>query len=191
MAKGDKLTPKQERFCLNIFQGMSQREAYIKAGYSSKQGIGPIDRNSCILANSNKIIKRLSELKQAAEDESIATVQERKQILSDIARASLPDFLTDGGEVKIHNVKHNKALSEYAITYTKKGEQRKEIKLHDPVRAISELNKMERIGAQEGDGSIKLIIQRIVNNLQVNNISIEQLSDDELKMLAMGQVVEE
>ena len=46
MKDKNKLTPKQERFALNLFKGLSQREAYIQAGYSSKQLPSTLDRNS-------------------------------------------------------------------------------------------------------------------------------------------------
>ncbi|MFC1972444.1 terminase small subunit, partial [Chloroflexota bacterium] len=49
--KGDRLTPKQERFCLNLLKGMSQREAYIQAGYSGNQARDTIDNHAYQLAH--------------------------------------------------------------------------------------------------------------------------------------------
>ena len=80
------LTQKQETFCLNLFKGMSQREAYLHAGYSSNQSSDTIDRHACVLANSDKVVARREELDKKAEDKSVATVLERKQKLTEIIR---------------------------------------------------------------------------------------------------------
>ena len=80
------LTQKQENFTLNLFKGMSQREAYTVAGYSSKQSPDTLDRNACELAGSNKIVARLEELNSKTEDDSVATVIERKQRLTEVLR---------------------------------------------------------------------------------------------------------
>jgi len=148
---------------------MSQREAYIKAGYSSKQGMATVDHNAYVLANRSHILTRIEELKKLAEDASIMTVTERKQILTKQARGELKDI---------------------EVTQHPNGEKTTRIRVFNPSPAVAELNKMEHVGVHENEGSLNILIQRIVNNLQVNNISVEQLSDDELKMLAMGQVEE-
>ena len=83
------LTEKQERFCLNLFSGMSQREAYIQAGYSSDALPATIDTKASILSSTAKISERLAELRQAAQDETIANVLERKQRLTEIVRENV------------------------------------------------------------------------------------------------------
>ena len=80
------LTDKQERFCLNLFSGMSQRESYIQAGYSDSALPATIDRAAFELVQSPKISTRLAELRKAAEDKAIGTVVERQQILTSIYR---------------------------------------------------------------------------------------------------------
>ncbi|GAI87124.1 unnamed protein product [marine sediment metagenome] len=87
-----RLTQKQETFTQNLFKGMSQREAYIEAGYSPKSSMATIDNHACQLANSGKVVARWEELKKKVEDASIATVKERKQILTEIARGNLLDY---------------------------------------------------------------------------------------------------
>jgi len=89
------LTQKQETFCLNLFQGMSQRDAYIAAGYSPRQSPATIDRHACDLAKTDKILARTEELRQAAEDASVATVLERKQVLTEIVRGRFADFFAE------------------------------------------------------------------------------------------------
>lgn len=165
MPKGDKLTAKQERFCLNIFQGMSQREAYVNAGYSTKQSDASIHVRACELAKDSKIVVRLNELKKEAKKKAILTVDERKEICSKGAKGELVDkTITTFEDGKQIITERTSARGPY----------------------IAELNKMERIGSHEGDVSINVLIQRIVNNLTVNNISVEQLSDDELRLLSSG-----
>lgn len=84
-----KLTQKQEIFTQNLFEGMTQREAWIQAGYSSKYAPAIIDTNACNLANSNKIKIRLNELNSQVISPLIATEIERKEILSTISRTPL------------------------------------------------------------------------------------------------------
>ena len=50
-----RLTQKQELFTEYIFQGMTQREAWGKAGYSTKYPIAIIDSKASALANSGKV----------------------------------------------------------------------------------------------------------------------------------------
>ena len=84
-----KLTPKQEKFCQNLIQGQSQRQAYINAGYSDNQLPDTLDRNACELANDNKILTRLTELKSSVLDSTIMSVRKRKQRLSELALVDL------------------------------------------------------------------------------------------------------
>jgi hypothetical protein len=81
-----KLTAKQERFALYCFQDLPQREAYIKAGYSSNMLPSTIDENASRLARKSKIVARITELRQQVVDKSIMDVTERKQVLTLIGR---------------------------------------------------------------------------------------------------------
>lgn len=81
-----KLTQKQETFTQNLFKGLTQREAWIQAGYSSNYALSLVDSHACRLANRDKIKARYAELTQKAEDASIAIVKERKQRLTVFVR---------------------------------------------------------------------------------------------------------
>ena len=81
-----KLTQKQENFVRNLFIGMSQREAYVEAGYSSNQLPATIDRHAFDLANEGKVLARLNELNEAAESKKVLTVKERKERLSELSK---------------------------------------------------------------------------------------------------------
>jgi len=171
MAK--RLTEKQESFTLFIFKGMNQREAYVKAGYAFKSSLAVMDANASRLANNEKVKTRLAELQKRAEDASVMSVLERKQRLTEMARGDLADFVdSDGGTITYGKDHPNhRAVTEFSIatTYTKKGEPivTKSIKLYNPVSAIQELNKMEKIyteGAQV--------------NIDNRSINIEVVSDN-------------
>ena len=139
----NKLTLRQEAFCLNLFKGMSQRDAYVAAGYSSKQSDPTIDRHACELAKTDKVKARCEELRQKAEDESVAGVLERKQVLSEIVRGRFIDFTKNLTPEKLRSA----ALQEIKITSSGPEGLGKTttIKLHNPIQAIDLLNKMDKI----------------------------------------------
>lgn len=84
-----KLTYKQEQFVQNRLKGMTQRDAYINAGYSNNKLPAIIDTNASILANSTKILLRVAELNEATESKLVADVKERKQRLTVFIRENL------------------------------------------------------------------------------------------------------
>jgi phage terminase small subunit len=81
------LTQKQENFCVNIVSGMTQRDAWINAGYSGNYPVASIDSNACTLANETKIQQRIQELrdKAVASNPKIMSVTARLERLSQIA----------------------------------------------------------------------------------------------------------
>ncbi len=119
---------------------MSQREAYIQAGYSKEQAPATLDRHASEVASKDKVLARLEELKKAAEGASVATVLERKQVLTEIVRGRFADFMTNLTKEKLRSA----ALQELRITESE-GVKSTVIKLHNPIQAINELNKMEKI----------------------------------------------
>ena len=151
------LTQKQEIFTLNLFKGMYQRAAYIDA-YKPTYSISSIDENASRLSSNEKVIARLKELQQLTQDATIATVIERKQVLTEIVRGRFADFMTNLTKEKLQSA----ALQEIRIIEVGKDIPIKTttIKLNDQVRAIAELNRMERI--YEADGTVS-IVNRILN----------------------------
>ena len=103
------LTAKQEQFALNLFKGLSQRDAYIAAGYSKKQLDETIDVHACALANNDKVMTRLAELRDNAAGDTIATEKERREKLTEILRKS-------DAEVNVIRAiaEHNKMDGSYA-----------------------------------------------------------------------------
>ena len=144
------LTPKQEKFVLNLFSGMSQRESYIKAGYSDKTALASIDSKACELAKTGKIQGRLSELQAKAESEAILTKQEGLKILTEVARAKLTDFMelgADGSWVNIGpETPNGRAIQEIhsRTEYDKDGNAPTiytSVKLYSPLDAVKEIAK--------------------------------------------------
>lgn len=115
------LTTKQERFARFIFQGMTQREAWGKAGYSTNYSIETLDHNASVAANSNKIKTRLNELRDKAALPDIMTVIERKVRLSDLARE---DIVNDKGmPVRSSNIASIQELNKADGVYDESGTQ--------------------------------------------------------------------
>jgi hypothetical protein len=169
----DKLTQKQENFCLNVFQGMSQREAYIQS-YKPNYAITTIDANASRLASNEKVLKRLSELREKAQNNKIASVIERKEILSEIARASMTNFVEvgqDGAWFNIDNTNLNNRAISSVQSKTVVGKDGADdavfirVNLRDPIEAIKELNKMDGVYAENtmvvnnDNRSINIIVQ--------------------------------
>ncbi len=148
-------------------------EAAIKAGYSLKsaQQIGSENLLKPVIA------ARIKELQDKAESDKIMTVKERKERLSEIARARVTDYVTcEKGRSRINvglESVNSAAVQEVVSEEVPLGKGKDvpivlvtKLKLHDPVRAIAELNRMEKVytDGQPEDKSPKV---------QVNVISIE------------------
>ena len=142
------LTQRQEAFTLNLFKGLTQRESWIQAGYSSNYALSNVDRNACVMANTTKIKQRLEELRVEARTADVADFQERQRILSEITRATIPDYVTEEG-IKVNKQSPNvRAVSEITTRtkiFRRNGEPVNitNLKLHNPISAIDLLNKMD------------------------------------------------
>lgn len=82
-----KLTPKQEKFVLNIIDGMSQRQAYIdafgrKCETSAHENM--IDRDASVLFNSPKVSQRYHQILEEQKDRFILTSTEKRKMLKQI-----------------------------------------------------------------------------------------------------------
>ncbi len=130
-----RLTQKRLSFVLNLFKGLSQREAYIQAGYSAKQKPTTIDAHASDLAKNDMIMTRLEEYRAEAKALTMLEIDERRQILTKIARGELirrtsrKQALIIGGKVTDEKV---------IVTM---------VSDRDPIPAIAELNKMDGVYA--------------------------------------------
>ena len=137
-----------EIFAQNTFVGKTAGESAKVAGYSGKTCYA---QGSELLKNL-KIQARIKELHELAASAKVMTVQERKERLSEIARARLTDFVEcgpDGSWVNIGLETADSAAIQEIITKTEYDDNGthptvvSRVKLHDPVKALAELNKME------------------------------------------------
>lgn len=182
---------KQERFCLEYFKSGNAAASAVLAGYSVRS----IRAIASTLLTKINIQKRLEELRKKAEADSIMTVVERKQRLSEIARAKVPDFVDEDG-IKVDKVSRNVGAVAEVTTRTKLYRKTGEavnitnFKLHSPIQAINELNKMEGIYSEKIDINIHLV--PAINNLVIQFIQIAREvnnipdPDERLRGLALG-----
>ena len=158
------LTPKQEKFALGLFEGKTQRQAFIDA-YNPRYGrwqppgeCTGIDCHASLLANKPKIKAFLEALKsKIIEDNYIMPVKERMRKLSEIGRANLTDFVNEEGSVTLE-APNKGALQEVVVEETERGKRKKSVKLHNPIAAIQELNKMDHVyEANPNEGKVPIM----------------------------------
>lgn len=180
------LTVKQEKFVQNLFYGMNQAKAYTEAGYTCTS-LASITSNACRLAKNVYVLQYLQTLRDKAEAAKVMSVKERKERLTEIAKARLTDFMElgqDGSWVNLGpEVQGTAAIQEIhsRTEYDDDGAKptvHTSVKLHDPMKAIDLLNKMDRLYYEENkDKSI---------NVTVVNITAKELTDDQLASIASG-----
>ena len=174
------LTARQEKFCINYLKTSNGASSAVLAGY----GVKSVRVTASQLLTNPNIQSRLAELRKRTEDAAIASVIERKQILSEIARAKLTNYMElgkDGSWVNIgEETQGAHAISEIhsRTEYDKDGDSPTiytSVKLHDPIRAIQELNKMEKV--YDESTKINILNQTVIQN------NLASLSDEELNTL--------
>ena len=76
------LTAKQEKYVQGLVAGLSQRQAYIEAGYSTKGHTETtIDANASRLFNNSKVLARFNELMSQHKEKALWT---REQAINDL-----------------------------------------------------------------------------------------------------------
>jgi phage terminase small subunit len=139
-----------ELFCLDYFKTGNATLSARNVGYAPKYA----DRTASRLLDRPYVVERLKQLRQKAEDDSIATVIERKQILTKVLRTNLTDFMelgADGSWVNLGpETKNAEAISEIhsRTEYDDDGAHstvHTSVKLHDKLKAADLLNKMDGI----------------------------------------------
>jgi len=178
--KRERLTQKQETFCVKYFELGNATEAAITAGYSPKTVRFIASEN---LTKPN-IQARIQELRQKVEDAAIMNVSERQRKLSVIARARLTDFMElgqDGSWVNLGpEVEGSGAIQEIRsrTEYDDKGANPTvytSVKLHNPLQAIDLLNKMDKLYS-EGAVFQDNRVNRIVNIVVIDNETKDLMS---------------
>lgn len=158
-----RLSPKKRTFVAHwLLNGGDREAAAIAAGYAShsaRQAASKILKEPTTRAVLSKLTLEIQRHSvQQSGDELIATVAERKAILSAIGRGKLSDYVTCGADgvwfINVGPETKNAAAIESITSRTEmsgEGDGAKPvsvvtIKLRDPVPALRELNRMERIG---------------------------------------------
>ncbi len=143
----EKLSVRQRLFCQYVAEGINPSLAAIKAGYSDR---GNRSR-ACRLMKRAEIRAEIRRLQEEMASPRIMTLQERKERLSEIARARMADYLevvdgniqwkvdkekvpTDG----LAKIKTKSRTDKFGTTVTTTS-----VTLGNTMKAIRELNKME------------------------------------------------
>jgi hypothetical protein len=79
------LTVKQEAFCQCIFQGMSQRAAYLQSYDAQDMAIESIDVTASRLMDNSKVTLRLKQLQALAEAQAGLSMAEKRGVCKSIA----------------------------------------------------------------------------------------------------------
>lgn len=152
-----KLTPLQRKFVINIVSGMTQRQAYVKAGGTSKTEESQDACASKMLSNS-KVRAFYEMMMEAAANDAIMTKHEAMEILTRSARVRITDICDfalqtvgedeEGNEIKqtVWTMKNSDEIDPdileaiKSVTFTKTGPK---IELYDRNGSIKILSDMQ------------------------------------------------
>ncbi|MDD5081759.1 MAG: terminase small subunit [Dehalococcoidales bacterium] len=189
------LNQRWELFCIRLCEGRTQTEAAIVAGYKPSRA----RQTGARLVTIGDIQTRLQELRQKAEDATVMNVLERKQRLTEIARAKLTDFMElgqDGSWVNIGAETPNGGAIQEIHSRTEYDDDgahptvHTSVKLHDPVKAIDLLNKMDGIYKAEGAGNEGEAVKQNVNVVIINGDEVALAVIELLRCGAIGGLIE-
>lgn len=84
------LTPKQEKFVQGILQGMTQAQAYRQAYEAENMSDDSVYREASRLIRKTAVRQRLEQLQKELVGQSIASVWERLEFLTQVIRGERP-----------------------------------------------------------------------------------------------------
>jgi len=137
---------RHESFCLHYMSTLNGSQSALAAGYSARN-----PKNAHIIAwtllKREDVQARIAQLREAASDDAIMTLIQRKVVLSEIARARMSDYRDEHGRLipLDKDVPNRAAIAsvEYAYDPVKCKPYPVRINLRDPVDAIVELSKLD------------------------------------------------
>lgn len=95
------MNPRQKKFCKLYLSGMPAGRAYEQAGYDATGNTAEMAASRLI--RNDKVKNYLKTMNQKADDDTIASIQERKQTLTEIMRKfkleSPPDAIRASAEL--------------------------------------------------------------------------------------------
>lgn len=180
------LTQQQENFCLDILREVPQGQAYMN--HYNVKSMDVADACASKLLRNPKIETRIEILREKAISDSIATVIERKQVLTEIIRGRFSDFENieklDKGDLKSAALHEVKVIDFQGGPEGRAKQRTVTIKLRDPISAIETLNSMEGIG-KEPEG------QKQTNNYvtQVNIYNNGHDAKKPFKEIIEGEII--
>ncbi len=130
-----RLTNKQRAFVAEYPKDWNGTQAAIRAGYAVRTA----NRTACVLLTKPDIQTAIAEIQQAAKSNSIATLDECCQRLTEIIRADLEDFELDAEGRIVAKRGNMGALQEKHLEVRPDGAVRARLKLRDPVQAMARL----------------------------------------------------
>jgi len=150
-----KLSDKQRAFTLRVFEAKEEPGPIYLSIYAVKSMAVASAAGSRLLTNV-KVQEYLKELRQKTEDESVATVLERKQVATQIVRGRFADFMTNLTPEKLRSP----ALKRIKVTEGPTGGKTTTIELHSPLEGVDRLNTLDQIYK---DGPAVVVDARSVN----------------------------
>jgi phage terminase small subunit len=96
-----RLTPKRERFCQNIFKGMTQRAAYKDAFNPPHMKDYVIDREASVLCRNPVVVARIKEIQEELRKDNQITVEKVLEELAHIAFDDVKNYLAFRNEKQI------------------------------------------------------------------------------------------
>jgi len=143
------ITQKQIGFATDVVLGKHQNAAYEKNYDATNMSQNAISVEASRLMDNPKVSLFIAELRTPRKDETIADLEERKRILTEILRVKTSQFVDEAGVID------KKRLDSHAIRGVDElrvvGGRASviKLKLHDKIHAIAEMNKMEGSYAPE------------------------------------------
>lgn len=157
-----KLPPKQEIFALAVFQGDSQRKAYIKAYPKSEKWQDKTkDSKASTLANTEKVKARLAQLRDNAAEKATITLDQVLQEIGKVAFIQEADFYNQDGSCKLASEltdEQRAALKSYTVKSVPIGDGEyvyvPVFVVHDKLKGLDML--MKNLGGYEKDNKTEL-----------------------------------
>ena len=147
------LTKKQELFCLRYFELGNASEAARLAGYSPRNvgfHTGQVLNSPLVKARLNDLRQMEEYIREKSEMEAVISVLERKQVLTEIARADLTKFVNEEGNIDLSG-ENTGVISELQVEEWRGDKdgpaqsRTKRLKIHSKIQSIDLLNKMDKI----------------------------------------------
>jgi len=171
-----KLSGFEEAFCLHYAKTRNGIQSAIVAGSKANTP----QQVAINMLKKPRVQARIKELWEKAESDVVMRVLERKEVLSEIGRSVLSDFIDENGQIIIENLKGHAAVKEVIVEQWRDGHDKEaqtrsiKIKVHNPIEAIHELNAMEVKMKPGGD--------KLINPTWIVNVMDRETAEEVAKL---------